>query len=116
MHRTAVFLVSTMLLAGLVAHAQDIVGIEDCTKAGGLDKRIGCFQSNIDYLKKLVTKDTGDLHQRLAAANAEVAELKRTTASLRGDVASLQAAISKLQAAIDELRQAAKKPDSKEGK
>jgi uncharacterized protein (DUF302 family) len=32
------------------AQAQDIAGMEDCTKTAGLDKRTGCFQSNVNFL------------------------------------------------------------------
>ncbi len=38
------------------ARAQDIAGIEDCTRTSGLDKRTGCFQSNVNFLQRLVTK------------------------------------------------------------
>src|ERR1700738_5495770 len=39
------------------ARAQDIAGIEDCTRTSGLDKRTGCFQSNVNFLQRLVTKN-----------------------------------------------------------
>ena len=39
------------------AQAQDIAGMEDCTKTAGLDKRTGCFQSNVNFLHQLVIKN-----------------------------------------------------------
>ena len=47
-----------LIAAGLdFAQAQDIAGIEDCTKAAGLDKRTGCLQSNVNFLQQLMTKN-----------------------------------------------------------
>ena len=95
------------------AQAQDIAGMEDCTKTSGLDKRTGCFQSNIEFLSRLIVKTSADLQQKLSAANAEIGLLKRGMASLQEDVASLQTNVANLQTNIQQLQQAAKKPDSK---
>ena len=70
------------------AQAQDIAGMEDCTKTAGLDKRTGCFQSNVNFLHQLVT----DVRQRLNAANNEIVALKAALASLQTTVEQLQAA------------------------
>ena len=86
------------------AQAQDIAGIEDCTKTSGLDKRTGCLQSNINLLQQLLTRNSRDYQQRLSAALNEIVALKST-------VASLQARVEQLQA---ERKPAAdKKPDAK---
>ena len=45
MGKATAVLVALAVLAGTVAHGQDIAGIEDCTKTAGLDKRTGCFRS-----------------------------------------------------------------------
>ena len=74
------------------AQAQDIAGMEDCTKTAGLDKRTGCFQSNVNFLHQLVTKNALDARQRLNAANNEIAALKAAVASLQTTVEQLQAA------------------------
>ena len=51
--------------AGLeAACAQDIAGIEDCTKTSGLDKRTGCLQSNVNFLHRLVIKNVLDTRQK----------------------------------------------------
>src|SRR6266508_370857 len=43
-----------------LGQAQDIAGIEDCTKTTGLDKRTGCLQSNVNVLQQLITKNVLD--------------------------------------------------------
>src|SRR3981081_1164223 len=65
------------------AQAQDIAGMEDCTKTAGLDKRTGCFQSNVNFLHQLVTKNALEERQRLNAANNEIAALKAALARLQ---------------------------------
>ena len=87
-----------------VAQAQDIAGIEDCTKTSGLDRRTGCLQSNINFLQRLLTKNSLEADQRLSAAQNEVLALKRL-------VASLQTAVERLEAA--QKAPSAKKPDAK---
>jgi hypothetical protein len=74
------------------AQAQDIAGIEDCTKTTGLDKRTGCLQSNINFLQQLVTKNSRDARQRLDAATSEIIALKSAVTSLQTSVEQLQAA------------------------
>jgi hypothetical protein len=74
------------------AQAQDIAGMEDCTKTAGLDKRTGCFQTNVNFLHQLVTKNALDARQRLNAANNEIVALKAALASLQTTVEQLQAA------------------------
>jgi hypothetical protein len=82
-----------LIAAGLdLAQAQDIAGIEDCTKAAGLDKRTGCLQSNVNFLQQLVTKNALEARQRLNAANSEITALKSVVNNLRTSVEQLQAA------------------------
>lgn len=116
MQKRGFLLLPAILLGIHAAVAQDISGIEDCTKTSGLDKRTGCFQSNIDYLKQLMTRTLGDLQQKLSSANAELGELKRAAASLRNDVGALQTSITKLQSTIEQLQQSAKKSEGKDSK
>src|ERR1700716_777564 len=75
-----------------VAAAQDIAGVEDCTKTTGLDKRTGCLQSNVNFLQQLVTKNSRDARQRLDAATSEIIALKSAVTSLQTSVEQLQAA------------------------
>jgi uncharacterized protein YecT (DUF1311 family) len=74
------------------ARAQDIAGIEDCTKTSGLDKRTGCFQSNINFLQRLVNKNALEASQKLNAADAEIVALKSAVTRLQKTVEQLQAA------------------------
>jgi hypothetical protein len=89
------------------ASAQDIAGVEDCTKTSGLDKRTGCMQSNVNFLQQLITKNALDARARLTAAGNEIAALKN-------EVATLKAALASLQATVEQLKAAPKPPDSKD--
>ncbi|MGP0092748.1 MAG: hypothetical protein ACLPKB_22830 [Xanthobacteraceae bacterium] len=99
MGKATAFLVALAVLAGNLAHGQDIAGIEDCTKTAGLDKRTGCFQSDIDYLIKTINKNAADAQLKLNAASNEIAALKK--------------AIAELRTSVEQLQTAAKKPDAK---
>ena len=100
----------TFLALGLIvvgfhsARAQDIVGIEDCTKTAGLDKRTGCLQSNVNFLQRLLIKNALEAAQKFKTTEAEIIALK-------GSVTSLQKAVEQIQAA--QKRPADKKPESK---
>jgi hypothetical protein len=90
---------AVLVPVGAPPGAQDIVGVEDCTKASGLDKRTGCLQSNVNFLQQLVMKNAAEARQRMNAAVAEIAGLKAEIATLKGLLASQQAGLAELQAA-----------------
>ena len=90
MVRIVVLGLSLIIVAADAARAQDIAGIEDCTKTAGLDKRTGCFQSNINFLQRLVNKN--EASQKLSAADAEIVALKSAVTRLQKTVEQLQAA------------------------
>ena len=92
MVRIAVLGLSLIVVGVDAARAQDIAGMEDCTKTAGLDRRTGCLQSNVNFLHRLVTKNALESWQRLNAANAEIAALKSAVASLQKSLEQLQAA------------------------
>ena len=92
MIKVAVLGLSLVVVAIDAARAQDIAGIEDCTKTSGLDKRTGCLQSNVNFLQRLVTKIALEAGQRLSAADAEIAALKGAVERLQKTVEQLQAA------------------------
>src|SRR3977135_1423863 len=94
-----------------VAAAQDIAGVEDCTKTAGLDKRTGCLQSNVNFLQQLITKNALEARQRLNAASTEIVALKSEVASLKSVVTSLQTSVEQLQAAQKAAN--GKKPETK---
>jgi len=92
MVRIAVLGLSLIAVGVEAARAQDIAGMEDCTKTAGLDRRTGCLQSNVNFLHRLVTKNALEAWQRLNAANAQIAALKSAVSSLQRSVEQLQAA------------------------
>ena len=92
MVRIVVLGLSLIIVAADAARAQDIAGIEDCTKTAGLDKRTGCFQSNINFLQRLVNKNLLEASQKLSAADAEIVALKSAVTRLQKTVEQLQAA------------------------
>lgn len=108
-----------LIVAGLDrTAAQDIAGIEDCTKTTGLDKRTGCLQSNVNVLQQLVTKNALDARQRLTAANNEVVAMKNETVALKSEIATLKGLVTSLQKSVEQLQAAQKaasdkKPESK---
>jgi hypothetical protein len=92
MVRIAVLGLSLIVVGVDVGRAQDIAGIEDCTKTSGLDKRSGCLQSNVNFLQRLVTKNALDNRQRLDATAAEIVALKAVVTRLQKGVEQLEAA------------------------
>jgi len=96
-------LFALMLNAGPIApaRAQDVPGIELCTRESNMDRRTGCLQSNVEYLQKLVAKNAAAAQQKLDAANAEIAALKSALANLRSSVDKLQSAASKSDASTN---------------
>jgi hypothetical protein len=87
------FLGLSLIALGIGAgRAQDIAGIEDCTKTTGLDKRTGCLQSNVNFLQRLVMKNAVEAEQKLKATEAEIMALRGTVTSLQKTVEQLAAA------------------------
>jgi hypothetical protein len=85
-------LAAATLVWAAAAWAQDIAGVEDCTKTQGLDKRTGCLQSNVNFLQRTMTRNALEAHRRLQAAEGEIVALKTALATLRRQVDELQAA------------------------
>ena len=92
MVRVAVLGLSLIVVGIDAGRAQDIAGIEDCTKTSGLDKRTGCLQSNVNFLQRVVTKIALETSQKLNAADAQIVALKSAVARLQKTVEQLQAA------------------------
>lgn len=93
MTRTTILIV----LMALTGHAlaQDVQGVELCTREAKMDRRTGCLQSNIEYLQKLVAGNAADAQRKLNAATAEINALKAALANLQATVEKLQATASK---------------------
>src|SRR5262249_53913965 len=111
MAKLAMLYVGLMVGGCGLAAAQDIAGIEDCTKTSGLDKRTGCLQSNVNFLQQLATKNPLDARQRRRAGGAEIAARKTEIAARKAALASQQASVEQLKAALKAA--AEKKPEGK---
>jgi predicted nucleic acid-binding Zn-ribbon protein len=90
--------------------AQDVPGIEICTRESRLDRRTSCLQSNVEFLQQVATKNALDAQQRLSAANREIAALKEQSAAATREVAALKDALAAMEAKIGELLKAAPQP------
>ena len=96
--------VAAILLGGFVllavsapGHAQDIVGLEDCSRAQGADKKLGCLQSNVQYLHGLIRKTDAAAQARAREAAAQIAAANAKAEQLAAEVARLKAALDKLE-------------------
>ena len=86
-------LIATLLMAAFPAgvHAQDVPGIEICTVEKTMERRTSCLQSNVDFLKRTMTKAALETQQKVDAANRQIETLKATVAGLQKTVEQLQA-------------------------
>jgi hypothetical protein len=85
------------------ARAQDVPGIEICTRESRLDRRTSCLQSNVEFLQQVIAKNALDAQQKLAAANRDIAALKEQLAGANRDVAALRDALAAVQARVEAL-------------
>jgi hypothetical protein len=92
MLKTSILCMSLIAISCHFAHAQDIAGIEDCTKTTGLDKRTSCLQSNVNFLQRLVTKNALEAGQKLNAAASEIMSLKNAVTTLQTAIQEIKAA------------------------
>jgi chromosome segregation ATPase len=101
-----------LIAAGL---AQDVPGVEICTRESRLDRRTGCLQSNVEFLQQVMTKNALDAQQKLSAATREIAALKEQLAAANQDLATLKDGLAALDAKIGLLVKAAQpsRPDAK---
>ena len=90
-------------LLAVAALAQDVPGIEICTRESRLDRRTGCLQSNVEFLQQVVTKNALDAQQKLSAASRDIAALREQLAAANRDVAALKDALAAAEAKIEQL-------------
>lgn len=81
-----------ILFACGAAFAQDIPGIENCSAEKSMERRTGCLQSNIDYLKRTTAQAALDHQQKLDAANRAILALQAQLKTLQEVVAVLSKA------------------------
>ena len=105
-----------VLLLAPASLAQDVPGIELCTRESRLDRRTGCLQSNVEFLQQVVAKNALDAAQKLSAANRDIAALKEQLAAANRDVAALKEALAATQAKVEQLQNGqtgSQKPEAK---
>ncbi|HUI97906.1 MAG TPA: hypothetical protein VLX44_19265 [Xanthobacteraceae bacterium] len=115
MNRTAGLAAIALLCLGFAerVRAQDVPGIELCTRETSAERRVGCLQSNIQYLHGLIAKSAADAQQKLGAATGEIGALKGEIAALKAEIAVLKAALAADHASLEKLQAAAKRPPDK---
>jgi len=107
----ALGLVAAATAVPFAAAAQDMPGIELCSRESRMDRRTGCLQSNVEYLQQVIAKNALDTQQKLAAANREIAAQKEQVAAANRDIAALKDALAAVQARLDQVQKG--KPDKK---
>ena len=94
-----------MLLTTVVqAAAQDVPGIEICTRESQPDRRVSCLQSNVEFLQQLISKSTRETQQKLNSAAREIATLKELLAVATANMAELREQLADMQAKIEQLQ------------
>ena len=108
MNYTVNFGIAWLVVAPLtaLAQAQDVPGIEICTRESRLDRRTGCLQSNVEFLQQVVTKNALDAQQKLSAANRDIAALKEQLAAASREVVALKDALAAVESRLDQLQKA----------
>jgi len=97
LHMMKSLAVATLL--ALLSHqaiAQDVPGIEICTAEKTMERRTGCLQSNVNFLKSSITKASLESQQKIDAANRQVDALKAAVIGLQKTVADLQGQVQAL--------------------
>ena|SRR5689334_15388512 len=92
-------LVALSLVLTGAARAQDVQGIELCTREASMERRTGCLQSNVQYLQGVIAKNAAEARAKLGAAAGEIGALKGEVATLKAELAAAQARLDKLEAA-----------------
>lgn len=97
--RKALLIAAALAFLAAPAVAQDIAGLEDCTKTSGLDRRTGCLQSDVDVLTRMLNKASAEAQQKLAAANVQIGAQSARIAALEQAVAALKSRLDALEKA-----------------
>ena len=84
--------------------AQDVPGIEICTRESQLDRRVSCLQSNVEFLQQLISKGTRETQQKLNSTAREIAMLKELLAVASANMVELRERLTDMQARIEQLQ------------
>ena len=99
-----VILVVVMLTTVVPAAAQDVPGIEICTRESQPDRRVSCLQSNVEFLQQLISKSTRETQQKLNSIAREIAMLKELLAVASANMVELRERLADMQARIEQLQ------------
>lgn len=89
-------LVATLMIVSPL-RAQDIVGLEDCGQAKGVDKKIGCLQSNVEFLHRLLKKNDAAVQTKLREEAAKLAVATAKIDELRDELNRLKAILDQFE-------------------
>jgi septal ring factor EnvC (AmiA/AmiB activator) len=92
------------------ALAQDVPGIENCMAEKQIERRTGCLQSNINFLKTQITTEVG---KAKADAQAKLDDAAKQVDALKLLVSGLQAELKQVQADLADARAKLSKPPAK---
>ncbi|HVG51106.1 MAG TPA: hypothetical protein VM867_05685 [Xanthobacteraceae bacterium] len=106
-------LVAAVVILASNAMAQDVIGIENCSAEKAIERRVGCMQSNINYLHQQMMKTNAEGRQRLDAANQRLDAATQRLEAAGREIAALKETVAKLQVIVGELQAGAKKAEPK---
>jgi septal ring factor EnvC (AmiA/AmiB activator) len=98
------------LVASGPSFAQDVPGIENCMAEKQIERRTGCLQSNINFLKTQITTEVGKAR---AEAQAKLDDAAKQIDALKLLVSGLQAQLKQVQADLADTKATLAKPPSK---
>jgi hypothetical protein len=93
-------LVVVTLTTVVRAAAQDVPGIEICTRESQPDRRVSCLQSNVEFLQQLISKSTRETQQKLNSAAREISALKELQAVATANMAELRERLAESRIAV----------------
>ncbi len=109
--RVMIAFATLVLVAGNSTHAQDVPGIENCMAEKQIERRTGCLQSDINFLKTQIATEVG---KAKAEAQAKLDDAMKQIDALKLLVAGLQAQLKQVQAdLVDAKAKVDPKPPSK---
>ncbi len=79
-----------------LAAAQDIRGLELCTVEKQMERRTGCLQANVEFLQQALSKLARETQDKMAIADRDLAAAKAEIAELKSAVAKLHAELTQM--------------------
>jgi multidrug resistance efflux pump len=102
--RIALVVIGYAIAAANYASAQDVPGIENCMAEKQIERRTGCLQSNINFLKTQITTEVGkakaDVQVKLDDAAKQIDALKLLVSTLQAELKQVQADLADAKAKL----------------